>query len=148
MRLRANTAPPFARTLRLAAQLEKFMNSRFPISGWAAALLLILNNLESLAVRMLIGIRRFLVELMPEWIGRQLVNLSRVAVKAVRVAAVFGVWFAVTCFPFCVLVFHRSWLPSGGFVVLLVLAWTFLTLGGSWWGAVWVRRRNEPPPGH
>jgi len=120
---------------------------RFPMSAWATAAILLLNNVETLVGRMLSGMRRFLIELVPDWVGRQLVNLSRVAVKAIRVLTVFGAWFALSCLPMGLLLFGPHWISSSSLVVILILIWTGLTLAGSWWGLARARRNQMPPSG-
>jgi hypothetical protein len=98
-----------------------------------------LDRVETAGKRMIVGTAHFLAFRMPHWLARQLFNLGRIAVKALRVAAVFGLWFCLTLLPVALLV--AGWLPGGWPVTLLAVAWSALALSGSVWGLIYVRRR-------
>jgi hypothetical protein len=101
----------------------------------ANAVLSMLDALEGLFIRMLVGIFHFLARSLPLWLGRQLVSLARIATKAARVLLVFSAWAGLCFLP--LLLLHR--LP-GGLPTLLAAAWTALALAGSVWGAFHARR--------
>lgn len=106
------------------------------------AVLRYLDTLETVGWRMIAGIRHFLACTMWAWMWKQLISFSRIAVKTVRVFAVFACWAAI-CF--------GPWLLCQGVpgvVVLMAVAWTALALGGSVWGALYIRHQLRPPATH
>jgi DNA-directed RNA polymerase subunit RPC12/RpoP len=97
---------------------------------------IVLDNIEALFGRMIAGIGQFLVHQVPRWIVRQVLDLGRIAAKAARVAAVFGVWLAITCLPLALLASDPGW-----FLTVLVLAWTGIAVAGSVFGALYATRQ-------
>jgi hypothetical protein len=105
-----------------------------------SALLRYLDALEILGRRMIAGIGHFLASTMWEWLWKELILVSRIVVKAARVLAVFACWSAISFGPL-LLVWRMK---SSGLLLLMALAWTALALGGSLWGACYMRRQLVP----
>lgn len=99
-----------------------------------------LDNLETVGWRMLHGIGHFLTSTMWSWMRKQLILLGEISVKAVRVAMVFACWGAISFAPLWLV----AKLESKGWPVFVALGWTGLALGGSLWGARYIRHRLQP----
>lgn len=99
-----------------------------------------LDNLEIVLWRMIGGIGHFLTSTMWSWMRKQLIMFGQLLVKAVRVAVVFACWAIISFGPLWLVVR----LEATGLFPLLALAWTGLALGGSLWGARYIRHRVQP----
>jgi hypothetical protein len=99
-----------------------------------------LDDLEIVGWRMIAGIGHFLTHTMWSWLWKQLISLSRIIAKAVRVGMVFACW-AVISFAPLLLVWQME---ATGLLPLVALVWTGLALGGSLWGALYIRHRLQP----
>src|SRR5437870_807625 len=56
-----------------------------PVRPAPSVALDILDDLEGLGCRMIAGIGHFMTEELPHWVGRQIVDLTRITIKLTRV---------------------------------------------------------------
>jgi hypothetical protein len=95
-----------------------------------------LCHLEDCLHCMIRGVFRFLIEGLPKWIYRFLVEtVGPVAVRFSRVVALAFIWLLVVFGPPYVCGF-------GGWWCLTSLTWMMLAIAGSIWGLQNIRKRN------